>query len=82
MPVVFIWAYISNTLCVYKQRLSEKILDKGAIKKENGRKYLTWSSHRAFTEPLHEGHGENGGEGTISETKRALGIAGTSLMLL
>lgn len=32
MPVVFIWVYISNILCVYKQRLSEQILDIWAIK--------------------------------------------------
>lgn len=32
MPVVFIWAYISNILCVYKQRLSQLILNIWAIK--------------------------------------------------
>lgn len=41
MPVVFIWAYTSNILCVYRQRLSEQMLDKGTIKKENGRKSVT-----------------------------------------
>lgn len=37
---------------MYKQRLSEQILDKGAIKKENGRKPLTWCSTECLLSPF------------------------------
>lgn len=51
-------------------------------KKKNGNKPLTWSSHRGFTDPLHEGHGDSVGEGTLSGTWRALGTAAASSLML